>query len=81
MQQKPVIRLPAVRQKTSLSRSSIHRLEAQGKFPGRVRLGENSVGWYEHEIEEWLASRPRAISKVSIKTVTPVITTRQGKIS
>lgn len=58
--QKTVIRLPAVKGKTTLSKSTILRLEAEGKFPKRVRLGENSTGWYEEEINEWLASRPRA---------------------
>jgi prophage regulatory protein len=59
MQPNTVIRLPAVRQKTNLSRSTIYRLEAEGRFPKRVRLGENSTGWYEAEVEQWLANRPR----------------------
>lgn len=58
-----VLRLPAVQTKTNLSRSTIHRLQAQGLFPASVRLGENSVGWYEHEIEEFLANRPRVSRK------------------
>lgn len=61
MKSKPVIRLPAVKGKTTLSKSTIHRLEAEGKFPKRVRLGENSTGWYEDEIDEWLANRPRVV--------------------
>lgn len=63
MQHKTVIRLPAVLKKTNLSRSTIYRLEAEGKFCVRVRLGENSVGFYEHEIDEWLATRPRVNPK------------------
>ena len=35
----------------------IARLEAAGKFPKRVRLGENRVGWVEDEVLEWLQSR------------------------
>lgn len=62
MQPKAVIRLPAVKRKTDFSRSTIYRLEAQGNFPARVRLGENSVGWYEDEIDAWLANRPRVNS-------------------
>lgn len=58
-QPKTIIRLPAVKLKTQLSRSTIYRLEAEGKFPRRVRLGENSTGWYEHEINEYLANLPR----------------------
>lgn len=63
MQQKTVIRIPAVLKKTNLSRATIYRLESQGKFCMRVRLGENSVGFYEHEVDEWLASRPRVGGK------------------
>lgn len=57
-----ILRLPAVKLKTQLSRSSIYRLEALGQFPKRVRLcpGGTATGWYENEIDEWLASRPRA---------------------
>lgn len=60
---KSIIRLPAVQQKTNLSRSTIYRLEAQGLFPPRVRLGENSTGWYEHEIDAWITNRPRVSGK------------------
>lgn len=35
----------------------IARLEAAGKFPKRVRLGQNRVGWVEGEVLEWLQSR------------------------
>lgn len=61
---KVILRLPAVKEKTSLSRSSIYRLEAEGTFPRRVILSVNSVGWYEHEVDAFLASRPRADQKV-----------------
>ena len=35
----------------------IDRLEAAGKFPKRVRLGECRVGWIEQEVEDWLQER------------------------
>ena len=38
----------------------IARLEADGLFPTRVQLGACRVAWYADEIEEWIASRPRA---------------------
>jgi prophage regulatory protein len=38
----------------------IARLEADGLFPTPVRLGACRVAWYADEIEEWIASRPRA---------------------
>lgn len=67
MKSRPVIRLPVVKGKTTLSKSALYRLEAAGKFPKRVRLGENSTGWYEDEIDEWLASRPRVADVAKAK--------------
>jgi predicted DNA-binding transcriptional regulator AlpA len=29
------------------------------RFPPPIELGPNSIGWFEDEIDEWLASRPR----------------------
>lgn len=56
-----IYRLPRVKELTSLSRSTIYRLEAQGQFPERISLSENTTGWYADEINQWLANRPRAI--------------------
>ena len=33
------------------------RLEKAGKFPMRVQLGPNRVGWVEGEILDWLQKR------------------------
>ena len=30
-----------------------------GKFPPPIEIGPNKLGWYEDEIDDWLASRPR----------------------
>jgi prophage regulatory protein len=38
----------------------ILRLEAQGKFPARIRLGASRVGWSLLEIQEWIAERKDA---------------------
>jgi prophage regulatory protein len=54
-----ILRKHKLKEKTGLSPASIDRLEAVGDFPKRVRLSKNIVGWYEHEIDEWLEDRPR----------------------
>jgi len=36
------------------SRRHLYTLETERKFPKRVPLGENRVGWIESEIDEWL---------------------------
>jgi prophage regulatory protein len=38
----------------------ILRLEKKGRFPRRVRLGENRVVWLLSEIEAWIAERMAA---------------------
>lgn len=38
----------------------IARLEKAGSFPKRLILGACRVAWFDDEIEEWKASRPRA---------------------
>lgn len=52
-----LLRLPAVKQKTGYSKSSIYLLEARGEFPRRVRLGARAVAWSAAEIEKWIAEK------------------------
>ncbi len=35
----------------------IARLEAAGRFPKRIPLGQNRVAWLLSEVEEWLNER------------------------
>ncbi len=35
----------------------IQRLEKAGRFPKRVQLGPNRVGWVEEEVLDWLNAR------------------------
>ena len=49
-----LLRLPAVRDRTGLSTSTINRREAAGTFPRRVRIGENSVAWYLSDVESFV---------------------------
>ena len=54
-----ILRRKEVRNKTGESDSTRDRKEKKGVFPKRVQLGSNSIGWYEHEIDEYLANLPR----------------------
>jgi prophage regulatory protein len=49
-----VLRLPAVKEKTGLSRSTIYARVAQGTFPAALILGPNTVGWLEADVEAWI---------------------------
>jgi len=52
-----ILRLPAVKTSTGLSRSTIYLRIAEGRFPKPVSLGGRAVGWLEAEIQEWLQQR------------------------
>jgi prophage regulatory protein len=51
------LRLPEVKTRTGLSRSTIYALIGQNTFPRHVPLGMRCVGWLESEIDEWIAAR------------------------
>ncbi len=59
-----ILRLPAVKKCTGLSRSTVYLRIAQGSFPKPVSLGARAVGWLEAEIQEWLQQRIEASRKV-----------------
>ena len=52
-----ILRLPAVKARTGLSRSTIYLRVSQRMFPEPVRLGQRSVGWLETEIHDWITAR------------------------
>lgn len=54
------LRLPAVIDRTGLSRSSIYRHEAEGAFPRRVKIGANASAWLASEVDRWIAERVAA---------------------
>ena len=51
------IRLPEVKLRTGLSRSTIYEDINKGIFPRPVSLGMRCVGWLESEIESWIMAR------------------------
>lgn len=52
-----ILRLPQVCKVTGLGRSMIYQLEAERRFPHRVRIGLRAVGWVESEVQAWIAAR------------------------
>lgn len=47
------IKLPKVKDYTSLSTSEIYRRIAAGTFPTQITLGPKSVAWIESEVLAW----------------------------
>ncbi|WP_114858722.1 helix-turn-helix transcriptional regulator [Azospirillum brasilense] len=55
-----VLRFKQLSEVVPYTRMHIFRLEKAGKFPTRVQLGPNSVGWFEDEIAAWIDARGAA---------------------
>ncbi|MEO3715716.1 helix-turn-helix transcriptional regulator [Roseateles flavus] len=56
----PVLRLPKVLELTGCAQSTWLRYVKQGLAPKGIRLGPNTVGWFQSSIVAWLQSRPQA---------------------
>ncbi len=54
-----LLHLRSVIELTSLSRTTIYRLQARGAFPASVPLG-GRVAWVEAEVEAWCLERVAA---------------------
>jgi len=60
MNRQRIIRKPELLNIVGLSDPTIWRMEKDGTFPKRLRLGGNSCGWLESEVMDWLAERAEA---------------------
>ncbi|MFQ3260408.1 helix-turn-helix transcriptional regulator [Reinekea sp.] len=52
-----ILRLPEVKTRTGLSRSSIYLRMANNEFPKPISLGGRAVGWVEHDVDDWIVER------------------------
>lgn len=64
MAQISIIRMPSVKARTGLSRSSIYSFIKSGRFPQHVSLGgKPAVGWVSSEIDARIEARIKASRK------------------
>jgi prophage regulatory protein len=68
-----ILRLPQVCEMTGFGRSMIYRMEAELRFPKRVKIGTRAVGWLESEVQAWLVNKIAA-SRAQGKSRPPEIT-------
>ena len=61
-----ILRLPDVKSRTGLSRSSIYLRMSEGTFPKPISLGARSVGWVEQEVNDWLLRQLEASRGVAV---------------
>lgn len=62
-----ILRLPGVKARTGLSRSTIYLRISEGRFPKPISLGDRAVGWVEADIEDWLHQQIEASRKGGIR--------------
>jgi prophage regulatory protein len=53
------LRIGEVKHITSLSKTTIRRLEIQGKFPKRYKLAEKVAAWDYEEIIKWMEEKKK----------------------
>jgi len=58
-----ILRLPEVKSRTGLSRSTIYLRITKGQFPSSISLGDRAVGWIETEVNEWIVRHIQASGK------------------
>ena len=58
-----ILRLPVVKKRTGLSRSTIYLRISNNEFPAPISLGGRAVGWLESDINEWLDQKIEASRK------------------
>lgn len=50
-----LLKAQQVAELTSISRSHLHRLARDGKFPKPIKIGENRSAWLESDVQEWIS--------------------------
>jgi prophage regulatory protein len=52
-----ILRVREVCRITGLCRSNLYVLQAQRRFPDRIRISNRAVGWLESEVRQWVQER------------------------
>jgi prophage regulatory protein len=78
-----ILRLPDVKTRTGLSRSSIYKFVSAGMFPAPIRIGTRAIGWLDDEVEAWMlarihSSRARAANRAG-DDAGPTVSTRRAR--
>ena len=60
MNNKELIKLPAVKRITTFSSATIYRLISEGEFPKQIKLAKRSSAWSLEEIYNWIDQKKDA---------------------
>jgi prophage regulatory protein len=61
-----ILRIHQVTELVGVSKPTIYRWMKAGHFPRRIRLGGNSVGWFEHEVQDWLSQARKMRTRIEL---------------
>jgi prophage regulatory protein len=50
-----LVRLPEVKGRTGMSRTTIYRKMASGAFPKPIQISSAMVAWYQSDLDAWIA--------------------------
>ena len=50
-----ILKAQQVSDLTSISRSHIHRMAREGKFPKSIKISEGRSGWLESDVLDWIS--------------------------
>lgn len=64
-----ILRLPAVKARAGLSRSTIYLRVSQGLWPRPISLGSRAVGWPSNEVEAINAARVAGHSDEDVRAL------------
>lgn len=62
-----VLRLPIVKNRTGLSRTTIYKRIADGTFPKPIKIGVRAVGWLESDIDAFIEGLVKNSRKEDVK--------------
>ena len=57
-----ILRQRDVLEAIGVGKTKLWEMIGDGDFPAPIRLGgegSRAVGWHQHEVEDWIATRPR----------------------
>lgn len=63
------LRLPAVLQRVSFSKSSLYSMVADHRFPAPYRLSERVSAWKKSDVDQWCSARTQTPPQVRPKAL------------
>jgi prophage regulatory protein len=75
-----VLRLPQVKAKTGLGRSTIYSQVADGCFPPPFSLGARAVAWIEREVDAIIAARIAGAHDSQIRALVTELVAARGRV-